>query len=511
MKLSNLQQFIMLALLAVVASPRQVAAQGTRYKLIDIPTLGGPGTIGQVDGPGISQYINNPGAVVGGADTSIHDPTAPGCADCFLVHAFRWQDGITTDLGALPGVNFSHATSINARGWATGGSFTSEFDPLKGQPAEHAVLWKGDEITDLGTLGTGRESAALYVNNAGEAVGFSTYDTTPDPNSFLGAAIHAFIWKGGVMQDLNTLGGPDSFPAGGCSNQQAGLVAGQSSTNSARNPTTGFPTEHAFLWKNGIMKNIPSLGGTFALAQCANSAGQVIGQSSLQGDPGCVFGDPFDTCEEHAFSWGGGVLTDLKPFLGGSFSTAIWLNNSGEAVGGATTANDASFHAALWQDGHIVDLGTLEGDCFSIANAINSKGQIIGQSFPCDFSSSRAVLWDHGAIIDLNTTIPPNPTLQLAETDNINDRGEIVGRGLPAGCDFANDGLDACGHVFLLVPCAAGHGCQGSADIGAQISSPTITKNDLSPIQRRQLTKAFVTHLRARMAQRYQTRLGAPR
>jgi len=457
-----------------------MAAQHTRYKFIDIPTLGGPAAIGQVDGTGISQFINNPGVVVGGADMSIHDPTAPGCADCFLVHAFRWQDGVVTDLRALPGVNFSHATSINARGWATGGSFTAEFDPLKGQPAEHAVLWKDDRIVDLGTLGTGLESAGLYVNNAGEVVGFSTFNTTPDPSSFLGATIRAFIWRNGVMQDLGTLGGPGSFPSGGCNNERPGLVAGSSSTLSGES--------HAFLWDNGKMTDIPTLGGSFGAAQCANNKGQVIGQSNLAGD-----------VEQHAFSWDHGTLTALKP-LGGSFSVAFWLNNEGEAVGGATTTGDALFHATLWRKGAVSDLGTLDGDCFSQALAINSKVQIIGQSFPCDFSSVRAVLWQNGSIIDLNAAIPPNSSLQLVEPLNINDRGEITGRGLTPGCD----NLDLCGHVFLLIPCdhASTQGCEDNAGISTR-PNPASTTSATTTTQGRHTTEEFVAQWRARLARRY--------
>jgi probable HAF family extracellular repeat protein len=146
---------ILIAAIALLAAlPGSAAAQHTQYKFIDIPTLGGPAAYGQVDGTGISQFINNPGAVVGGADTPIPDPNAPNCAnrDCLLHQAFRWQDGVVTDLGTLPGVNWSHATSINARGWATGGSSTAGIDPLTGGPAEHAVLWKNGEIIDLGTL-----------------------------------------------------------------------------------------------------------------------------------------------------------------------------------------------------------------------------------------------------------------------------------------------------------------------------------------------------------------------
>jgi hypothetical protein len=54
---------IAIGLLTVLVLPGQLSAQHTRYKLIDIPTLGGPAAIGQVDGTGLSQYINNPGVV----------------------------------------------------------------------------------------------------------------------------------------------------------------------------------------------------------------------------------------------------------------------------------------------------------------------------------------------------------------------------------------------------------------------------------------------------------------
>jgi probable HAF family extracellular repeat protein len=126
------------------------------------------------------------------------------------------------------------------------------------------------------------------------------------------------------------------------------------------------------------MLDIPTLGGTLASAQCVNNRGQVIGQSYVTGDVGCP-----DFCDQHAFLWDHGTLTDLGT-LGGSFSIALWLNDEGEAVGLAYTPGDELFHATLWSKGMITDLGTLPGDCFSVANAINSKGQIAGQSISCD-------------------------------------------------------------------------------------------------------------------------------
>jgi probable HAF family extracellular repeat protein len=484
------------AIVMQAALPLQSAAQNPRYKLVDIPTLGGRGAIAQVDGWGLSQFVNNSGVVVGGAATAIPDPTAPGCDDCFLIHAFRWQDGVVEDLGALPSVNFSHATSINARGRAIGGSFTADIDPLTGGQTEHAVLWKDGQIIDLGTLGMGVNTAGLYIKNSGQVVGFGTADTEPDPFASIGLTpfashTHTFIWKDGVIHDLGTLGGPDAFAsAGGCNLQRDGLVTGASFASWTPN-ASGFPTLDPFLWKEGTMVDLGGLGGTFGTAQCANNRGQVIGQSNLPGDE-----------TQHAFLWEQGVMKDLGT-LGGNFSIAIWLNNTGEVVGGSDTRDNESFHATLWRNGRIHDLGTLQGDCASLAFAINSKSQIIGQSFNCETDTARAVLWDKGTIIDLNEGIPADSSLRLTETFNINEHVEIVGRGLPANCESG----DACGHIFLLTPCdgAGTRACEAD-----NWSNPSLASADRTIADRDTATKELVARLRAGVVHRYKPKMSRP-
>ena len=473
MKPRTLMRCLTAVAMFAMANSAQLPAQQIRYRLIDIPTLG---AAGNVDCTECAQFINDPGVVVGGSGND----------------AFRWQDGVFTDLG--PG----HATSINARGWATGGFPNAVIDPLTGGQTEHAVLWKDDHILDLGTLDHGVNSAGLYVNNAGEVVGFATVDTTldpfPNPNNPFSSPIHAFIRRDGVMQDLGTLGGLDSSPMGGCNNQRVDLVSGWSTTDLILNPTTGLPTEHAFLWQNGAMIDIPTLGGTFAQAQCANNGGQVIGQSNLSGDVGC--GSP-SGCAVHGFLWDHGTLQDLST-LGGTSSAPFWLNNNGEAVGFALTAGDEELHATLWKNGRISDLNR-DGDCFSFADAVNSKHQIIGNTFNCDTGYFTTVLWENGSIIDLNAAIPENSSLFLAEPDNINDRGEIVGRGLPPGCDD----LNICGHVFLLIPCGAG---------SAQACEPTpaITPRSSVRIATHHHTGTeFVNAWRAHLAQSRHKRVSA--
>jgi probable HAF family extracellular repeat protein len=192
-----------------------------------------------------------------------------------------------------------------------------------------------------------------------------------------------------------------------------------------------------------------------------------------------------------------GVLRDLGT-LGGSFGAVGWLNDAGEIVGRASTANDESFHATLWTNGVIHDLGTLDGDCFSSANSINSNGQIVGTSFSCDGTIARAVLWDKGEILDLRTVVAGMPSLQLVATDNINDRGEIAGRGLPPGCDD----LFVCGHAYVLIPCDNATSCETSAGLeSAGLSSHAVgtrrssISNPRTPMER-------LAAWRAQLAQR---------
>jgi hypothetical protein len=106
MKSKSLTSASVITLLAALAAPVQMAAQHTRYKLIDLGTLGGPNNFGAVSqGVGL-QILNNRGIVTGSAETPIPDPYAPNCSnpDCLVSHAFRWHNGTITDLGALPGL-----------------------------------------------------------------------------------------------------------------------------------------------------------------------------------------------------------------------------------------------------------------------------------------------------------------------------------------------------------------------------------------------------------------------
>jgi len=284
-----------ITLFAALTMPLALAAQEDaaqakkpkhhHYKLVDLGTFGGPASYFS---NGFDGILNNRGTA-GWADTSKPEPYPPFCfnGDCFVSHAFESQNGVVTDLGVLPGGASSNAVWITANGLIVGSSQNGQIDPLfSGFPEAHAVIWRDGAITDLGTLPEGGyESVGFSANNHSEVAGLA-FNTIPDPYSlgapgFYPTQTRAFLWQQGTMQDLGTLGGND---AAAFFVNDRGQITGQSYTNTTPNPTTGLPTADPFFWEKGKMTDIGSLGGTLGSPSGFNNRGQVIGTSNLAGD-----------------------------------------------------------------------------------------------------------------------------------------------------------------------------------------------------------------------------------
>src|SRR5271165_28381 len=109
-------------LFAALAIPVGMAAQDSpsqehkskhhRYTLIDVGTFGGPASyINGQAALGSPNQMNSRGTTVGAAATSIPSAGNSNTTICegidgnspFVFHAFKWEDGVVTDLRKLPG------------------------------------------------------------------------------------------------------------------------------------------------------------------------------------------------------------------------------------------------------------------------------------------------------------------------------------------------------------------------------------------------------------------------
>ena len=320
----------------------------------------------------------------------------------------------------------------------------------------HAVLWYQGRKFDIGTPGLGGpNSTAFGVSEFGQAVGQAETSVT-NSEDFCGfnsygfpskTACLPFLWQNGAMTRLATLGGENGF-ASQINNR--GEVAGIAET-SVTDPTAGCPV-HQFapvVWENGRIQELPTYpGDSDGVAAAINDKGEVAGASGT-----CSSFNPNSglfLTENHALVWQNGKATDLGNLgpngLPGAGNHACAINNKGQTVG--HTTSKASTVAFLWtRDKGMQGLGTLTGDFASFALGINDEGEVVGQSIDADFSTARAFLWQKGTMTDLNTLVAVNPgKLYLLLGESINSRREIIGLAVDGAGKF---------HGYLAIPNAA--------------------------------------------------------
>jgi uncharacterized membrane protein len=178
-------------------------------------------------------------------------PTFDGT--CLVQHAWKWRDGVLTDLGGLPTGESSFALSLNSRGLVVGYARDGELDPLTGAVRFVATIWDHGRIKNLGTLGGGF-SFALGATNQNFVMGLSdsgVIDTSGFPGFDGVSEVRTFGWHDGTMFDLGTLGGTGAWPA--TMNNRAQVV-GSSPTSTVPGPF-GLPID-AFLWSAGKMRDL---------------------------------------------------------------------------------------------------------------------------------------------------------------------------------------------------------------------------------------------------------------
>jgi probable HAF family extracellular repeat protein len=229
---------------------------------------------------------------------------------------------------------------------------------------------------------------AVAINDRGQVVG----DSGPKDSN----AWHAFLWQNGRMIDLGTLGGDSSFAV---AINNRGQVIGYSETR--------HHDQHAFLWQSGRMIDLGTLGGDVAEPAAINNRGQIVGH---------VYYSKTDS--RQAFVWQNGRITGLSTLGVSSSSAAVGINDRGEIIGSAGPGY--TDHAFLWRRGRTI---YLRPSGSSTAEAINNRGEVVGRMRMRFHDAWRGFLWRNGRLTALRA--PPRESYGHARA--LNNRGQAVG------------------------------------------------------------------------------------
>jgi probable HAF family extracellular repeat protein len=333
--------------------------------------------------------------------------------------AFFWDNGLAIDLGDL-GRGRATAFAMDPHGRITGESPISASKTV-------GFIWDERGMRSLGYYSISHWDMPRAINAHGDVVGVSRYAPIGS-----GRWNRAILWRrveteqadGAIsvsypILNLGTLGG-DAFMSSwetvdseAVDINNARQIVG---TAPAPHPETESWTRRAFLWEDGAMTDLGTLGGsrqygTSSQARAINQDGQVIGIAL--------------TAAGHyqGFFWSGGVMTSLGT-LGGNNSGPNALNDHGVVVGTAdTNRRDCRGlvirRAFRWQGGPMLDLGSLGGSS-SVASAINHSGLIVGCADAFD-GRSLPFLWENGTMYLIG-----NETWHSGHAHSINALGQIL-------------------------------------------------------------------------------------
>jgi probable HAF family extracellular repeat protein len=299
---------------------------------IDLGTLGGKNSWmnwGQ---------INNLGQVVGFSETNVPDPNGEdicGFGTHLTCLPFLWQ---YPHMKALPtlGGNNGEASAINIHGQIVGFAengiedSTCPHGTTNNQIALPA-MWENPKAKAqaLPTVGNDPDGFAFWINDRGQAVGYSGTCT---------AALHAVSWQDGAVTTLADLGNGAIAQGNNNRDQIVGTVEASDGS-----------TQYGALWQDGVLTNLGTLPGDLAaIATGINNRGQVVGST---------WDSNFDW--SHGFIWQNNVMTDINTLFPASSNLfavmANKINERGQISGMAIVLSgpDAgNIHAFLATPAH---------------------------------------------------------------------------------------------------------------------------------------------------------------
>jgi hypothetical protein len=328
--------------------------------------------------------------------------TSAGATVRYTVSGIETANGYASDI-----------QGINDSGWVTG-SFA-------GGGTTQAFLYNGSAVVTLGTMG-GTSSAGGTINNQGWVGGGAS-------NGVAGGT-RPFIYDGTQLIDLAvldpTVEGTSVFKL---NNSGQAILYGFYIQYGPMGPPSFILENYGYDGASFTTLGLSPTKVTFGL----NDSGLLTGTIML---------GPFHT---EPFIQDGATLTTLGTFGGTYLSVGYAINSAGEATG--QTSSEVGPVAYIYDGNNIVNIGSLLSDpaafeysvskaiYLSSGRAINDHGVVVGDSL-YDGGGGRAfhafVYGDDG-IADLNDLIDPASGWELTNAYDVNELGQIVGKGLYNG------------------------------------------------------------------------------
>jgi hypothetical protein len=317
-----------------------------------------------------------------------------------------------------------------------------------------AFLYKGGTLTRLGKFG-GTGSWAFAINDHGDALVTVCMDTDCNLYRAIGAGYEVLI-KDGQVRDLRTTA--------------AHLASAERINNSGQ--ILGFESLSAgtarvvlYDYVNDAAKVIAQLPpgdpGFYGFPTALNDLGDAVYTYSLCGEVGCQYPQLYRGGSSQPLEWNWSV-TDI--------------NDRGQITGADGCGVLYESGATLLQDGDV---------CF-VPNALNNETLMVGRANiamqlagPATYSNGQTTLFS-------STQLNTEDSWQIGELIDINDQGQIIGKGTKNGeldHGFIMTPVTATRHPVTLTIEGSGHGSvNGSMSCVSGSPCPPVTFGENSQV-----------------------------
>lgn len=420
--LSQRHSYVTLLALAGLVAACDDPLPSIRSIVIDVPgplvAVGAVGGVSWLDVRGRAPFSGDMGRVTfqvdGGPEVDVALDPVPGATGAFAVkidgltlgpHVVtfrgRHDDGAlvtaSIDVRVVPAIREvplppsaasggAFPTAINNHGEVTGYFLDNN------APAFHAFVVRNGQSRALAEPGSWR-SVATGLNDAGDVVGYVIGEpyTTPAARVWTGDSSTTLLQQPGVASAIN----------------DAGVVTGTVYRDGFDHPPRGF------VRRNGVV-TVFGEANRFTGGASVNAAGDVVGTSIGQSDI-------------TPFLYRNGHLAPVKT-LGGMRAYARAINDAGVVVGFSEPPDRLTYHAFRARNGSAVALRRDDRtDVASFAYRVNARGVVVGEYITPGEEEGQywAFLATGDTLVAIEHLIGAGAPQMLAAYD-INVRGEIV-------------------------------------------------------------------------------------